>query len=160
MRGSLRGVQARIDRLQARVQPSAEEMEAKLSAMSDGTLEAFWARAAEDAVGPAETFATVGAFLDALRTAEHLDPEEDAIVLAIAHDHWVRLHWFRDHAPHGVTFVSHWCVRPRPEWLWGPGVIASCRCGATLEMFRPVVPPAFRHLLPADERDPSQWKTS
>ena len=161
MRSLLRGARTRVERLQARVEPTADEIDARLQKMSDEDLDAFFVELIEESIGPAEGFATAQAFVDALCAAEHLDPDEDAFPLRIARDRWLRLRWLHDHGSHGrLTFVTHWCIRPDPKRLWGPGMVATCTCGETYAMFRALVPPAFRHLLPDDARDPSRWVTT
>ncbi len=69
MRGSLKGVLARVDRLAARMGPSAEGLEAELETMSDENLEALIVRQVELVAGPADGFETVDAFLDAVKDA-------------------------------------------------------------------------------------------
>ena len=62
MRESLKGVLARVDRLAARMQPSAEDIDAKIiTTMSDEDLEALIVRQVELVAGPADGFETVDA---------------------------------------------------------------------------------------------------
>ena len=148
MRGSLRGVLARVDRLAARMGPSAEGLEAELETMSDENLEALIVRTVEQAAGPAEAFETVDAFGDAVCAAMHQDRDQQSGFQDAAHHHWLRLRWLWEHTAHrSLAFVPHWSVRPRPAGPWGPGVIATCSCGETLPMFRATVPAEFRALL-------------
>ncbi len=152
MRGSLKGVLARVDRLAARMGPSAEGLEAELETMSDENLEALIVRQVELVAGPADGFETVDAFLDAVCAALHEDRDQQSGYQEVARDHWMRLGWLREHAAHGpLAFVPHWSVQPHPDRLWGPGVIATCSCGETLPMFRATVPAEFRASLPAEE---------
>jgi len=146
MLGSLKGVLARVDRLAARMQPSAEDIDAKIiTTMSDEDLEALIVRQVEQAVGPADGFETVDAFLDAVCAVLHEDRDQQSGYQDVARDHWMRLRWLREHAVHGpLAFVPHWSVRPNPKRLWGPGIIVTCSCGMTLEMFRALIPAEFR----------------
>lgn len=66
MRGTLRGIQTRIDRLKARVEPSADEVAVKLQKMSDEEFDAFFVDLIEESIGPAEGFATAQTFVDGL----------------------------------------------------------------------------------------------
>ena len=153
MRGSLKGVLARVDRLAARMQPSAEDIDAKIiTTMSDEDLEALIVRQVEQAVGPADGFETVDAFLDAVCAALHEDRDQQSGYQEVARDHWMRLGWLREHAAHGpLAFVPHRSVQPHPDRLWGPGVIATCSCGMTLELFRALIPAEFRRAASQDQ---------
>ena len=153
MRGSLKGVLARVDRLAARMQPSAEDIDAKIIAtMSDEDLEALIVRQVELVAGPADGFETVDAFLDAVCAVLHEDRDQQSGYQEVARDHWMRLGWLREHAAHGpLVFVPHWSVRPRPDGPWGPGVIATCSCGQTLELFRALIPAEFRRAASQDQ---------
>ena len=152
MRESLQGVLARVDRLAARMGPSAEGLEAELETMSDENLEALIVRTVEQAAGPADTFETVDAFLDAVCAALHEDRDQQSGYQEVARDHWMRLGWLREHAAHGpLAFVPHWSVQPHPDRLWGPGVIATCSCGMTLELFRALIPAEFRRAASQDQ---------
>ena len=93
MRGSLKGVLARVDRLAVRMGPSAEGLEAEIKTMSDEDLEALIARIIEQAAGPAETFETVDAFRDAVCATMHQDRDKRSGFLDAAHHHWLRLRW-------------------------------------------------------------------
>ena len=156
MRGSLKGVLARVDRLAARMQPSAEDIDAKIiTTMSDEDLEALIVRQVEQAVGPADGFETVDAFLDAVCAALQEDRDQQSGYQDVARDHWMRLRWLRDHAAHGpLALVPHRSVRPHPDRLWGPGVIATCSCGMTLELFRALIPAEFRRAASQDQVRP------
>ena len=153
MRGSLKGVLARVDRLAARMQPSAEDIDAKIiTTMSDEDLEALIVRQVEQAVGPADGFETVDAFLDAVCAALKEDRDEESEYQDVSRLHWIRLRWLQDHTAHGtVVMVPHWSIQPHPDRLWGPGVIATCSCGETFPMFRATVPAGFRDLLQTED---------
>ena len=152
MRGSLKGVLSRVDRLAASRRPSPEEFEVKIKTMSDEDLEALVVRIVEQAAGPADAFETVDAFVDVVCAATHQDRDPRSGCQEVAHDHWMRCRWLTDHTAHGsVVFVPHWSVRSRPDGPRGPGVNATCSCGETPPMFRATVPAEFRALLPAEE---------
>jgi hypothetical protein len=145
MRGSLTGVLARVDRLAARMRPSAEDLEAKLKTMSYEDLEALMVRTLERAVGPADGFGTADAFVDAVCAATHEGRDQQSGTQDVARAHWRRLRWLQAHTAHGsVAFVPHRCVQPRPGFPWGPGIIASCSCGDTLKLFRALIPAEFK----------------
>ncbi len=153
MRGSLKGVLARVDRLAARMQPSAEDIDAKIiTTMSDEDLEALIVRQVEQAVGPADGFDTEDAYVEALCVTVPEERTKPTSYQESARHHWRRLHWLQDHTAHGtVVMVPHWSIQPHPDRLWGPGVIATCSCGETFPMFRATVPAGFRDLLHTED---------
>ena len=116
--------------------------------MSNGELEARMAALAEQVADrPSGSFETADAFGAAV-TADLPRPEDHSSFLETVRDHWDRVRWLHEHVAHGtLTFVPHESVRPRPCGLWGPGVIATCSCSATLKMFREQVPAEHLALL-------------
>ena len=152
MRGSLKGVLARVDRMAARLRPSLDDLAAQLKTMSDEDLEAFVVQQVEVLAGPADGFDTEDAYVEALCITVPEERTQPTSYQESARHHWRRLHWLQDHTAHGtVVMVPHQSIQPHPDRLWGPGVIATCSCGETFPMFRATVPAGFRDLLHTED---------
>ena len=152
MRRSLHGLESRVDRLLARVQPSPHDW-TPADALSDEELELEIIGLVEGQVGPAHAFATADAFVDASDVAFGPDREPGAFN-DVLRDHWHRLRWLQEHAAHGsLAFARHWCVQPRPNGPWGPGVEVHCSCGASRSMLQALVPAAFQALIPKPDNN-------
>jgi len=105
MRGSLKGVLARVDRMAARLQPSLDGLAAQLKTMSDEDLEAFVVQQVEVLAGPADGFDTEDAYVEALCVTVPAERTKPTSYQEAARHHWRRLHWLQDHTAHGT--VAH-----------------------------------------------------
>ena len=143
MRGSLKSVVARVERIAEKIHPPAEDLSAKFDAMRDGELEAYGLRFAESLVGPIATFDSEDAVADAVAasmtsaTDQQLSDSRDSGLLCVACEQWNRLHWLRAHVAHGSLTLT------MPDW--GHVVVAACEsCGMVLKMYSELVPEEFR----------------
>ena len=138
MKLALGDLKRRLERLERGRNTSVTELEARISRMSDGELEARQMLNAERLLGQrALAFASGAAFARAVQQEFGPDiPCDEERFQA----HWEREHWLTVHSTHAlVVVVPQLCVQP-PYGYWGPGVVMACRCGARLSMLHELVP--------------------
>lgn len=160
MPSSLSPLRNRVDRLAQRLFSNACALDDIFRRMSDDELQWHRLEIVELSVGPIRAFLSPDHVVQAMKAAPGGADWGDSL-LDLARRHWRRLHWFDNHAAHGVPELIRRDHSRTASLTSGPLVIFRCpgtprdpgRFDGSLcivATYEELVPAALRHLTPLE----------